>query len=84
MMVYTSTVSKSTAGAGVPSDEDLEAHHVKGKNGQHVKFTNAYPSSGVWNQLGVFETARRIIGYFVPPSSPLLLPRKANPYGVRR
>ena len=62
MVVYASTVSKSTAAAGVPSDEDLEAHHVKGKNGQLVKFTNAYPSAGLWNKLGVFETARKILG----------------------
>jgi hypothetical protein len=46
MAAYSSVVSKLEAAADIPEEARLASHHVKGSNGETIKFRNPHPSAG--------------------------------------
>lgn len=46
MVAYSSVVSKLEAAADIPEEVRQASHHIKGSNGQTVKFRNPHPSAG--------------------------------------
>jgi hypothetical protein len=46
MAAYSSVVSKLEAAADIPEEARLASHHVKGRNGETIKFRNPHPSAG--------------------------------------
>lgn len=66
MAVYSSTVSTLEAAPDVPEEARLGAHHVRGANGETIRFRNRHPSAGV-APPSTFAMLRKILWYASPP-----------------
>ncbi|KAK3987564.1 beta-lactamase superfamily domain-containing protein [Cladorrhinum sp. PSN332] len=60
MAAYTTSVSKPITASDIPEDALSAPHHVKDKNGSHVKFKNPHKSAGdpLWTP---FDMLRKIL-----------------------
>ncbi|KAK4134034.1 Metallo-hydrolase/oxidoreductase [Trichocladium antarcticum] len=89
MAVYSSTVSTLEAAPDVPEEARLGAHHVRGANGETIRFRNRHPSAGVappstFAMLGKILWAQLTGAMRFPDTSAVEIPTAAPDFRTAR